>query len=101
MASKGIDLVSVPYRSRPLDTREQVRAFIAERFLFDAAAPIDPAASLIKSGILDSTGAMELVMFLEETFGIHLADHELVPENLDGINRVVALIHRKRTALAG
>lgn len=84
-----------------MDTREQVRAFIAERFLFDASAPIDPSASLIKGGILDSTGAMELVMFLEETFGIHLADHELVPENLDGINRVVALIQRKRAALAG
>lgn len=84
-----------------MSTREQVRAFIAERFLFDATAAIDPTASLIKSGILDSTGAMELVMFLEETFDVRLADHELVPENLDGIDRVVALIQRKRAALAG
>jgi acyl carrier protein len=41
---------------------------------------------------------MELVLFLEETFGIRLADNELVPENLDGINRLVALIERKRAA---
>lgn len=84
-----------------MHTRQQVHNFIAERFLFDANATIDPSASLIKAGILDSTGAMELVMFLEETFGIRLADQELIPDNLDGIDRIVALINRKRAAIAG
>lgn len=83
-----------------MDTREQIRAFIAERFLFDANAPIDPASSLIQGGILDSTGAMELVLFLEDTFKIRVADNELVPENLDGINKLAAFVERKRAVRA-
>jgi acyl carrier protein len=83
-----------------VDIREQLRAFIAERFLFDAAAAIDPGISLIENGILDSTGAMELVLFLESTFGIRVNDVELVPDNLDGINKLAAFIERKQAVQA-
>lgn len=83
-----------------MDTREQIRAFIAERFLFDARAAIDPASSLIQGGILDSTGAMELVLFLEDTFKIRVGDTELVPENLDGIDKLAAFVERKRAVRA-
>lgn len=76
-------------------TEERIRRFLADRFLFDANAPIDPAASLMEAGILDSTGAMELVLFLEEEFGIRVADNELVPENLDGIRKIAAYVDRK------
>lgn len=79
-----------------LDTRERVRSFLGERFLFDPAAAIDPVQSLMKAGILDSTGAMELVLFLEEEFSIRVADTELVPENLDSLNNIAAFVARKK-----
>lgn len=81
-----------------MDVAEQVRAFIADRFLFDASAAVDPEQSLMKSGILDSTGAMELVLFLETTFGIRVADAEMVPQNLDSVQHIAAYVARKRGA---
>ena len=74
---------------------ELVRRFLADRFLFDPDAHIDPGASLIGTGILDSTGAMELVFFLEERFGIEVADTELVPDNLDSLQKIGAYVERK------
>ena len=78
---------------------EQVRRFLADRFLFDPDAHIDPTASLIGTGILDSTGAMELVFFLEERFGIEVADTELVPDNLDSLQKIGAYVERKASAV--
>ncbi len=83
-----------------MDLQNQIRTFIAERFLFDAAAPIDPAQSLMKAGILDSTGAMELVMFLEDSLGVKVEDHEITPANLDTVNSLVLFVQRKRTVNA-
>lgn len=75
---------------------ETVRRFLAERFLFRPDAEIDPRASLLGEGVLDSTGAMELVLFIEQSFGVAVDDHELVPENLDSIEQVVSFVARKR-----
>lgn len=83
-----------------MTTTERIRTFLADRFLFDANAPIDPRASLMEAGILDSTGAMELVLFLEEEFKIRVADTELVPENLDSIERLAAFVGRKAAGVA-
>ena len=55
-------------------------------------------ASLMEQGIVDSTGVLELIGFLERTFGISVADTETVPENLDSIARIVAYVQRKRPA---
>ena len=74
---------------------ERIHKFLADRFLFDASAVIDPAQSLMNAGILDSTGAMELVLFLEDEFKIRVADTELVPENLDSIRQIAAYVSRK------
>jgi acyl carrier protein len=52
--------------------------------------------SLIDAGLIDSTGVLELVGFLEQEFGIDVADEDLVPENLDSIARLAAFIDRKR-----
>ena len=76
-------------------TVETIRSFIADRFLFDPGAKIEPGKSLIKSGVLDSTGAMELVLFLEDTFKIKVADAELVPQNLDTLRDITAFVQRK------
>jgi acyl carrier protein len=79
----------------------EIRAFLTETFfLGDDAAGLDGASSLIDSGIIDSTGVLELVGFLEEKYTIRITDEELVPENLDSIDHIVDFVSRKRAAVA-
>lgn len=68
-----------------------------ENFLYgDESVPLSPQDSFVERGIVDSTGILELVAFLEERFRISLADDELVPENLDSIDGLLRFIARKR-----
>ncbi len=76
-----------------MDTNSKVRAFISDTFFVEEFADDD---SFLKSGIIDSTGMMELVAFVEETFGLKIADAELVPENLDSVNNLCRFVARKR-----
>jgi len=76
-----------------------VRAFVAENFLYAAGgATLGAEDSFIAKGLLDSTGVLELVTFLEKTFGIAVADGEMVPENLDSIAAVARYVREKRAA---
>lgn len=73
-----------------------VRRFIAENFLFrDEPDTIAPEASLLDAGIIDSTGVLELVSFLESTFDIQVADEDMLPENLDSIRAISGYVGRK------
>jgi acyl carrier protein len=72
---------------------DQIRRFISDTFFVDNFA-ID--ASFLKNGIIDSTGVLELVAFLEENFAIKVEDTDLVPENLDSITQVIAFVQRKQ-----
>ena len=73
-----------------------VRRFIAENFLFrDEGDAITHDASLLDAGIIDSTGVLELVCFLETTFGIEVHDDEMLPENLDSIRAISHYVSRK------
>ena len=75
----------------------QIRDFIVENFLFgDADNGLNATDSLLEQGIIDSTGVLELVSFLEETYEIQLEDEELIPENLDSIANVTSYILRKQ-----
>ena len=76
-----------------MDTNSKVRAFISDTFFVDEFGDDD---SFLKSGIIDSTGMMELVAFVEESFGIKIADAELVPENLDSVHNLCRFVERKR-----
>jgi acyl carrier protein len=77
----------------------RVRAFVAENFLYAAGgATLGAEDSFIAKGLLDSTGVLELVTFLEKTFGIAVADGEMVPENLDSIAAVARYVREKRAA---
>jgi acyl carrier protein len=81
------------------DIRLEIEKFIEENFIMGRKnMTLDPDKSLIESGIMDSTGVLELVMFLEERFGIQIDDEELVPENLDTINNLVAFMQKKGVA---
>ena len=79
--------------------QEQVRAFVVENFLFgNPEESFDGETSFLESRIIDSTGILELVAFLENTYGIAIDDHELDPTNLDTLNRIAAFVERKRTS---
>ena len=74
----------------------EIRNFILENFLFDQDDyALNDDTSFLDESILDSTGMLELVSFIEETYGIHVEDEELIPENLDSINNVISFIERK------
>ena len=80
------------------DLKEKIRAFIIENFLFGNDDGLNDEASFLEEGIIDSTGILELVSFLEEEFGITVEDEDLIPENLDSINNVTAYLQQKLEA---
>ncbi len=83
------------------DTTSRIRAFIVENFLFgDEGGLVDDQASLIDADLVNSTGILELVSFLEAEFGLSIADPEIVPENLDSVARLAAFVERKVAATA-
>ena len=76
--------------------RDQVRAFLAANFYVGDMAALRDDTSLIDKGIIDSTGVLEVVGFIEQTFGIAVDDSELLPENLDTIQGIAAYVIRKQ-----
>lgn len=75
---------------------QAVRGFILANYLFtDDAAALSDGVSLMESGIVDSTGILELIGFLEEKFGIRVADEEMIPDNLDSVEKITAFVARK------
>jgi acyl carrier protein len=78
-----------------MSIESKIRAYIAENFLFGDAAELEVNDSFLDKGIIDSTGILEIVMFLEENFGIKVADSEMLPENLDSIANIVRFIEKK------
>ena len=77
------------------ETKGKIKTFIIENFLFGSEDGLKDETSFLEEGIIDSTGILELVTFLEEEFSITIEDEELVPENLDSINNVTAFLERK------
>jgi acyl carrier protein len=79
-----------------METKERIREFLVETFLFGAEdARIQDGESLLETGIVDSTGVLELINFLESEFGLEVRDNEVVPENLDSIDRLASFVQRK------
>jgi acyl carrier protein len=82
-----------------MSTENQIRSYILENFLFtsssDAFADSD---SILERGIIDSTGVLELIFFVEEQFGIKVADKEMVPDNFDSVDNIARFVQRKRAA---
>lgn len=79
-----------------MSTKETLRNFILENYMFtDDQNALKDSDSFLDSGIIDSTGILEVVMFLEESFGIKVEDEEMVPENLDSIDNLVTFVAKK------
>lgn len=77
--------------------KTKIRVFVVQNFLFGQDDGLTDDDSFLEKGVIDSTGVIELVAHLEETYGIKVNDAELVPENLDSINSVCAFLQRKIT----
>lgn len=80
-----------------MDPKPQLRAFILKNFYVADPAQLTDEVSLLDRGIIDSTGVLELTAYIEETFGIAVADEELLPENLDSIDNLDAFVRRKKS----
>jgi len=77
----------------------RIRGFILENFLFtDDISAVALDDSLLERGIVDSTGMLEIVMFIEEQLGVQMMDEEMIPENLDSVNKIATFVECKRQA---
>ena len=76
--------------------KQRIRAFIIDNYMYGSSPDeLDDEVSFLEAGIIDSTGVMELILFLEEEFGVHVEDAEMVPDNLDSVNRLCQYLERK------
>ncbi|KAB7622849.1 acyl carrier protein [Alkalilimnicola sp. S0819] len=81
--------------------RQQLRRFILENYLFtDEQCALGDDDSFLEREILDSTGIMELILFLEEQYGITVEEQEMTPDNLDSVSRLLDYLQRKQSAIA-
>lgn len=82
-----------------MSTRETLRTFVADNFLFgQIPGNFSDDSSFLEGGIIDSTGVLELVSFLEQRFEIRIQDDEIVPDNLDSVNTLAGFVERKLAA---
>ena len=79
-----------------MNTKETIRGFIISNFLEGGqSAAFADDDSFLEEGIIDSVGVLELVAFIEETFDFRVEDEEIIPENLDSVNRIVIYTQSK------
>ena len=78
------------------DIQQKVRQFITSNFYVADPAALKDDQSLLDAGIVDSTGVLEIVQFLEGEFGFKVEDAEIVPENVDSIARLTTFIGKKK-----
>jgi acyl carrier protein len=78
-----------------MDKERHIRAYIVENFLLGQDDGFDNAESLLERGVVDSTGVMELALFVEEAFRIKVDDEDFVPENLDSVRNIARFVERK------
>ena len=79
------------------DVKKQLRDYIVDNFLFgDTETQFSDEESFMEKGILDSTGILDVILYLEENFDMKVEDDELIPENLDSIDNLDAFITRKK-----
>ena len=80
--------------------QQQIRDFVTANFYVADPKALEDRTSLLDQGIIDSTGVLEVIMFIESTFGVTVEDSEMLPENLDSIERIAAFVARKQVAIA-
>lgn len=81
-----------------MDVASRIKEFVVSNFYVSDPAELTPSTELVGSGLIDSTGMLEVVSFLETEFGIKIRDEEMLPENLGSIGQIAAFVGRKRAA---
>ncbi|MDO9270833.1 MAG: acyl carrier protein [Methylobacter sp.] len=80
-----------------MNMKKIIRQYIMENLLFtEDESVLQDSDSFLDGGIIDSTGVMEIILFTEETFGIKINDSEMLPANLDSVDKLAAFIQRKQ-----
>jgi acyl carrier protein len=79
-----------------IDVQREIHNYIVDKILFDDGEKLDEDLSFQDNGILDSTGFLELITYIEEKFGIRISDRELIPENFDTLRKVSGFVQNKR-----
>ena len=82
----------------PKELRAQIRSFVLTNFYVADPRQVPDGRSLLEQGIIDSTGVLEIISFVESTFGITVEDEEMVPANLDSIDGIARFVERKQAA---
>lgn len=77
------------------DPKIKIKNFIIENFLFGSADGLNDDTSFMEEGVIDSTGVLELVTYIEEEFTMEVDDEDLIPENLDSINNIASYLAKK------
>jgi len=75
--------------------KDAIRTFVVQNFMFGQGDELSDDASFLEAGIIDSTGVLELVGFIETTYSVAVADEDLVPANLDSVERVAGFVERR------
>ena len=83
-----------------MELESQIRQFVTSNFYVADPKALENNTSLLEAGIIDSTGVLEVIMFIETTFGVTVEDSEMLPENLDSIERIAGFVARKQVPLA-
>ena len=82
---------------KAMSIREKIRSYILENYLFtDDQAALSDGDSFLDKGIIDSTGILEVIYFLEDEFGVAVDDDEMIPENLDSVDNLICFIEKKK-----
>ena len=78
-----------------INVKEKIRTFIVDYFIKDETLALDDDASFLEEVIIDAVGVLELVAFLEQTFSFRVEDEEIIPENLDSVNKLIFYVQSK------
>ncbi|MBI5891268.1 MAG: acyl carrier protein [Nitrosomonadales bacterium] len=78
-----------------MDIKEQVREFVTSNFYVADPKMLTAETSLLGQGVIDSTGVLEIISFIGDTFGIKVEDSEMLPDNLDSIEKIAGFVSRK------
>jgi acyl carrier protein len=79
-----------------MQVKEEVRDYILRNYLFSTdPSALDDRVSLMQTGVIDSTGVLELIFFLQAKYGIVIEDDEMIPANLDSVRNIAAFVARK------
>ena len=80
-----------------MSAEEKIRGYILENFLFtDDQSALSNSDSFLEKGLVDSTGILEIITFIEDDFNLSIEDEEMVPENLDSVDNIIAFIAKKQ-----